>query len=322
MISDTVLTPAVLQNSVDGVITEITGLGYSLVLSLIPALLVVGIGYAIGSWVDNRVYRWAWNNRVDDRVAETPAGSVVEESDAVAEAAGRIARLLVLILTVTIAVGFFNIRQIEQLTTQLVAFIPNVVFGIVLLAIGVGVAQFARRHVPTYVNRFGFSESFTHTHLGKLLNAEDTLVGTVTGVAVQLYVYVVTLFAVATELGVQTASTFIGQAATYLPVLYGAGVVVLLGAVVANYVGTMSKTVEPIVGSGYENLVGGAVEAAIYLFAASIALNVAGVSSLLLAAILVTVVLPITLAVGIVIALNNSEKLSAVSPTHSSPADD
>lgn len=322
MTAETLLTSIVLQSSVEDVIQRLTTLGYDLVLSIIPALLVLGIGYVVGSWVDNRVYRWAWDHRFDERVDETPAGSVVKQSDAVAEAAGKITRLLVLIIAVTIAVGFFNIRQIEQLTTQLIAYIPSVVFGIILLIIGVGVAQFARRHVPSFVNQFGFSSAFTQTHLGRLLSADETLIGTGVGVAVQLYIYVVTLFAVTTELGVQTASGFIGQIATYLPVLYGAGVIVVLGAVVANYVGTMSKTVQPIVGSGYETLIGGAVEAAVYLFTATIALNIAGVNSLLLAAILVTVILPVTLAIGIVVAINNSHKLESMTTPNSPPTDD
>lgn len=310
MTADTSYTA--LRNFIDDLIAQLSTMWYDLVLSIIPALVVLGIGYALGSWLDNQVYQWAERHQFDERVNQTPAGSVVDRSDSVAAAIGRITRLLVLITAVTIAVGFFNISQIERLTTQLISYIPNVVFGIILLIIGVGVAQFTRRHVPPFVNQFGFSSSFTHTHLGSLLNADESLIGTSVGVAVQVYIYVVTLFAVATELGVPTASNFIAQAATYLPELYAAGALILLGSITANYVGRMSKTVEPIAGSEYETLAGGSVEAAIYIFTASIALNVAGVDSFLLAAILVTVILPVTLALGIAIAINNSHKVDSI----------
>ncbi|QZX99521.1 mechanosensitive ion channel family protein [Halobaculum rubrum] len=299
------LTPSltggiVVQSALGGLVDTLLGSVIGLVPTVLLAALILGVGFGLGQWLDDIVYRWSWRHRFDDRAAETPADRIVDdEEDAVSAALGGFVRTFVYVLAVVVAVSVLDIQQLDRLSGVVVGYVPNVVAAAVLLAIGLSVGIAARRIVGPLVERTDVGASFPSTHLGRLIGAEHGSLGSLAGITAEYYVYLVTTYFVASMLSLRPVAGLLAEAVFFVPIVVGAAAVVVLGSIVATYANEVAVGTEPIASSPFSQIAAGASEAVVYVFTAVIALNVLGVDSLLLGVLLLTVVFPLGLAVAL-----------------------
>ncbi|GGN93546.1 hypothetical protein EGH26_09315 [Halomicroarcula pellucida] len=314
MISGTGVRSLLLQTGI-GPIDAIIGLFVSIVLGIVNfaaqvlptvllALLVLGVGYVVADRLDTFVFEWALENDVDGKAGDTPASAVVADEDGVATAAGQLVRYLVLVVAVVAAIRVLNLSELQELLDIVIGYVPNVVAAAVLLVVGFGVGRIVRSLVPGLVDRTALGDSFPTTHFGRVVDADGGTVGRLAGIAVEYYVYLVTLYVVAATLAIGSVAGVLGAAVSYVPTLLGALVLLLLGAIVADYVGTVVRGVDEVADSPFESLVTGGVQAVVYLFTVVIALDVAGVDATLLGLLLLAVVLPVGLAFALAFGLS------------------
>lgn len=309
MVGHTLSYPAgiAFQTSLGDIAETALGAAFGTITTLVTVAFILGVGFALGRWIDDTVYRWAWRHRFDEHAAETPAGAVFDGEDAVSTTAGGLARTLVYVVAAIVAVSMFDVRQVESLSTVVIGYVPNVVAAAVLLVAGFAVGRVARRVIAALVADTSVGAAFPETHLGHLVGAEAGTLASLAGAAAEYYAYLVTIYIVASVLSLAPVAGLLGSAVFYAPVLASAGAVVVLGSLVANYASTVATDTEPVADSPFAAIVGGGVEAVVYIFTAVIALNVAGVDSLVLGLLLLAVVFPVGLAAALAFGLGGQD---------------
>ncbi len=281
--------------------------GVSAVGTILIAAVILAIGYGVGEYLDSAVYDWTLERGLDDRAEETPVSAVTAESDPVASAAGLLARYLVYLVAVLAAVRTLNISELRTLAATLFGYVPNIVAAAVFLVVGFGLGRLLGTLVPGLVSSPGITENFPETHLGQLLDADSGTVGRVAGLVVEYYVYAAAVYVAAATLTIAPVAALLRDGLTYAPTLVGALVVLVLGALVADHVADVVTSVDAAEEWVSEPLLSGTLQALVYLFTAVIALNLAGVDSLLLAVLLLAVVFPVGIGFALAVGLGGQD---------------
>jgi hypothetical protein len=292
-------------------VQSIISMGVSLAGTILIAAILLGIGVAAGRYLDGVVYGWASERDIDDQAQDTPADHLAESEDAVARAVGKLARYIVYLVALLAAVRVLNIPSIQNLISQAVGYVPNVVAATILLVVGFGAGRLLGILVPEPVSDTQLAARFPDTHLGQLLDADGDTVGRLTGRVVEYYVYAVAVYVVAATLAVSPVAELFEAALTYVPWLVGAAAVVLLGAILADYVADVVASVDALEAWADSQLVAGAAQAFVYLFTVVIALSIAGVSGLVLGALLVSVALPVALGLALAVGRGGEEYVAS-----------
>ncbi|KAA9398800.1 hypothetical protein Har1130_11355 [Haloarcula sp. CBA1130] len=288
-------------------LTDLVANGISAAGTVLLAAIVLAIGYGVGKYLDESVYDWTLERGLDDRASETPVAVVTTESDAVASAAGLLTRYFVYLTTVLAAVRVLNIRELQTLVGSLFGYVPNIVAAVVFVVVGFGLGRLFGTLVPGLVSRTTLTTDFPETHFGQLLDADDETVGTVTGLLVEYYIYATALYVAAATLTITPVAGLLYEGLLYTPALIGGLVVLVLGSLVADHVATVVTSVDDIEDWAPRSLVSGALQALVYLFTVVIALNLAGVDSLLLAVLLLAVVFPIGIGFALAVGLGGQD---------------
>jgi hypothetical protein len=317
-VQDAVTAVALQGNVVDDVaagivdiIQTVISMGVSLVGTLLLAAIFLGIGVAAGRYLDGVATDWVGEHELDDQAADTPADQLTETDDAVARASGKLVRYIIYVVALLAAVRVLNVPALQNLVAQAVGYVPNIVAAAVLLVAGFGAGRLLGILVPEPVTDTQAAARFPETHFGQLVEADSDTVGRLAGTIVEYYVYAVAIYVVAATLGIQPVAELFEAGLTYAPWLVGALVVLLLGAILASYVSEVVASVEALEAWADSGLVAGVSQAFVYLFAVVIALSIAGVSGLVLAALLVSVALPVALGLALALGRGGEEYVAS-----------
>jgi hypothetical protein len=289
------------------VLTTLVADGVSAVGTVLVAAVILAIGYGVGEYLDDAVSDWTLERGLDDRAEETPVSAVTAESDPVASAAGLLARYLVYLVAVLAAVRTLNISELQTLAATLFGYVPNIVAAAVFLVVGFGLGRLLGTLAPGLVSRAGLTENFPETHLGQLLDADSGTVGRVAGLLVEHYVYAAAVYVAAATLTITPVAALLRDGLTYAPTLVGALVILVLGALVADHVADVVTSVDAAKEWVPTPLLSGTMQALVYLFTAVIALDFAGVDSLLLAVLLLAVVFPVGIGFALAVGLGGQD---------------
>lgn len=269
---------------------------FSLLPSVLTAVLIVGVGVVVGTLLDDRVYEWARDRAVDQKAAGTPAGPFASTDDAVARTLATVSQYATYLLAAVLAVGVVDLREVDQIVSQILAYTPDFVGAVVVLLVGFGLGRLVGPAVQTAVGQFRLGAGVAGTVLGEAVGIDADDFDRLAGTVVAFYVYLLTVFVAAGLASIAQLTGVLGGLVAYYPVAVGGGLVVAVGAVVAEFVGQRVRAAPAVPDSP---LVGRVTEAAVYLFAAVIALDVVGVATGLLTTLLLVTVFPVVLAAAV-----------------------
>lgn len=324
LLANGLLEPAAavpLQFALDALLSGAFQQLFTFLPSVLAAVLVLVVSLVLGQLLDERVYSLGWSLGIDERIDATPLGAVSDEEDGVADAVATGARYTVYVLGAVVAVGFLDITELQSLVHTVVGYVPDFVAGAVVLLLGFVLARTAGTVAEGLAARQSLLAGFERTHAGRAIDATGDTLSRSVGIAVEYYLYAVTLFVAASVLSIEVFAALMQTVVLYLPAVVGAGFVVVVGALIAEYAG---RTVESsasteLVPSG---LLGGVAEVVVYVFAAAIALDLLGVSSSLLTVLLVVLVLPVgaafAIAAGIAVGYGGRSHVKSYLETHRS----
>lgn len=163
----------------------------------------------------------------------------------------------------------------------LLSFLPRLVVAAFVLLVASLVGSTLGDGVRRLVDRYRFGERVVATPLGDAVDDPGT-VGRLLGGFVQYY-FVLVGFVVAVGLvGLNRLASLLTGAVSYAPGLLAAIVIVCGGLVVAAYVGRLVRDATALENTGLSAAAGTAVQAVVSVFVALIALDTAGVSTVLL----------------------------------------
>jgi hypothetical protein len=126
---------------------------------------------------------------------------------------------------------------LEQTLADIVAFLPRLVGALVVLAIGWVVGVAVGKLVANLTDRVELDRLVMDTPLGRVLGGSEQAVSRSIGKLGAWFVYALAILAAADVLAIELLSEWIATAVSYLPAFVAGLLVIMIGFVVADFIG-------------------------------------------------------------------------------------
>ncbi|WP_254537202.1 mechanosensitive ion channel family protein [Halomarina litorea] len=134
---------------------------------------------------------------------------------------------------------------LNQLLTSVVAFLPNLIGAILVLLVGWVVGRIVGRAIREVADRAEVDRAVLKTPLGRIMGGTEKAVSSAFGAIARYFVYALALVAAADVLAIDLLSEWVSTAMAYLPSFVAGLLVIVLGFVVADFIGdTIARTRE------------------------------------------------------------------------------
>ena len=162
-----------------------------------------------------------------------------------------------------------------QLLNEVLLFIPKLISAAILLLIGYVVARLVRTLLTKGLRAIRFDDITDRAGVGKALKSTGTNLDAAAVLATLIYYYVFLIFIqlALNTLGLIEITTFITALLAYLPNVFVAIAILILGALLANVVGKIAQGAASEAGLSTAGLIGNVARYAIIGFAALTALT-------------------------------------------------
>jgi len=195
-------------------------------------------------------------------------------------------------------IGNGVIRFVPRLFVSLIVFIAGWIIGTVL---GNLIERFFKTiDFDKFLEGLGLKDLLAHADLK--LNSGHFL-----GECVKWFVIVVFLVAALNILSLSQVNDFLAQVLAYLPNLVAAALMLLFGAVIANFVKNTVVASAKTMGLPSSHFVGGLAKWAIWIFALLLALYQIGVASALIQTFFTGIIAALALALGLAFGLGGKD---------------
>ncbi|MBC5793023.1 MAG: hypothetical protein H8Z69_03195 [Nanohaloarchaea archaeon] len=190
----------------------------------------------------------------------------------------------------------------EPVSTTL-GFLPELIGALIILVIGWVVGRFVGGIVRQMVDRFQLDRQLLGTPLGDKMGGTEASVAGFFGKLVKWFIYGLAFLAAANLLAIPLLSQWISVALTYLPAFIGGVLVIVLGFVLADWIGDAIERTDTATRTGYTEFIADGVRVFLYFTAIVIGLDTMAVDVTILyifgRAVSWGVALGIALALGI-----------------------
>ena len=126
---------------------------------------------------------------------------------------------------------------LEETVAETVAFLPRLIGAVVILLIGWAVGIGVARVVRAIADRVEVDRAVVSTPLGSILGGTEAAVSRAIGTIAKWFVYAIAILAAADVLAISLLSEWIQTAVSYLPAVVAGLLVIVLGFVVADFIG-------------------------------------------------------------------------------------
>lgn len=192
-----------------------------------------------------------------------------------------------------------------ELTTNTVAFLPNLVAAVILLVIGLVVGKVVGRVVKEVLERIKLDYYVTETHKPSIS------VSNLFAVIAKWWIYLAFITAALSRevLGVTALSLWVAEVNAFIPRIIGAAVIMVVGYVLAEYIkGHLKKTQ-----SLYGVLVGKTLFFFVLYVSIALALPILGISAALVNNILLVIIASVGLGFALAMGLGMKDAVSDLS---------
>ncbi|WP_435334730.1 mechanosensitive ion channel family protein [Haloarchaeobius sp. TZWWS8] len=177
--------------------------------------------------------------------------------------------------TVVLQVDYTGI--VQEMVRDVVAFLPNVIAALIILVVGWVVARIVGSAVTAVVDKAEVDRQVLKTPLGRMLGGTERAVSRAFGSLARLFIYALTLLAATEVLAIPTLSEWVATATSYLPSFIAGIAVIVLGFVVADFIGdAIRRTKAATEESRYTGLFATATRMFLYFTAVVIGLDTMG----------------------------------------------
>ncbi|TMD06786.1 MAG: small-conductance mechanosensitive ion channel [Chloroflexi bacterium] len=190
------------------------------------------------------------------------------------------------------------------------SFIPALIGALLLLVVGWLLSDVVARLVTTVLRRLGFdtvAQRTGATNFIALTGARDPSASRIMGELARWFIRLIFLELAAEALHLQAVVTLINQIVLFLPNLAVALIVIMVGALIANFVAALVSGSAGEVGFRNPNLLAWLARAAILTLAVIIALSQIGVAAAIVDTLFIGLVGAAALAVGLAFGLGGQE---------------
>jgi hypothetical protein len=201
-----------------------------------------------------------------------------------------------------------------ELWLKFVNLIPNIVGAIIIFIIGLFIAKAIGRLVTEIIKKIYVDKAVSATGLKKILESIGfkVEVSYALGVLVTWFLYVVVLVATADVLGLSQISEFLGSVVLYLPNVFIAIVILVVGIVVSNFIHTLVKETSLAAHLAAADFLADVAKWALLIFTIMAALIQLKVATELIQILFTGLVFMISLAGGIAFGLGGKDKAKEI----------
>jgi hypothetical protein len=293
------IVPSILlQTQMQQPIDEMAANIISFIPDLLGAILILIIGGIIGWGLGGAVTSVLRDVGLNQYVRGTP----LDDGDGgrLAQALGSLIQYLVYYLTLMAAAGFLGIQVLSELLSNIGSYLVVILGAVGILVVGFIVGRVLEDIVADLVGGFGIEPYLDGTPLEGL--TKERGLGGLVGQVVALYVYFLTILAVADTLTIPILSGLLTSITAYISQLVGALVILLVGIWLGDWVG---KIVADTDARKLTTYVGSSVKVFIYYITITITLQTAGFDASILTTFFTIVVSAIAgaLAIAFIIAV-------------------
>ncbi len=126
---------------------------------------------------------------------------------------------------------------VQDPVSGFIALLPRLVGAIVILLIGWVIGRGAAAVVRRIADRIELDRMVLDTPLGRMLGGTESAVSGAFGKLAAWFIYALAILAAANVLAISTLSAWVAAAVSYLPALIAGLLVIVLGFVVADFIG-------------------------------------------------------------------------------------
>ncbi|KAB1191933.1 hypothetical protein GJR96_00155 [Haloferax sp. MBLA0076] len=167
--------------------------------------------------------------------------------------------------------------SLVQLTNEVIAFLPRLLGALLILIVGWFVARIAGRVITGLADRVEIDKAVLATPIGNILGGTEAAVSRAFGTLGRWFVYALTILAAADVLAVDLFSEWIATAASYAPAFVAGLLVIVLGFVVADFIGDAITRTRAATETPYTSIFAVGTRVFLYFTAVVIGLSTMGV---------------------------------------------
>ena len=166
---------------------------------------------------------------------------------------------------------------LEETISNIIAFLPRLVGALVVLVIGWIVGVAIGKLVKSLTDRIELDEFVMDTPLGGVMGGTESAVSATFGKIAKWFVYAVAILAAADVLAITLLSEWIQTAVSYLPAFIAGLAVIVLGFVVADFIGDAIMQTRAATQTSYTNWFAAGTRMFLYFTAIVIGLDTMGI---------------------------------------------
>lgn len=192
---------------------------------------------------------------------------------------------------------------------RIFALIPNIIGAIIILLIGWGIGKLIQALVTRGLNAVNFNHMTQRAGINDALQRAEIKrsPSEIFGIVAYWFVFLIAIQAAVNALGIVALSALMGTVILYLPRIFAALLIVVIGAWGASVLGRMTTASVNAAGVMYGDLLGGIVQGAVLFFAFAMALDFLGLSFPFLTTAFAILLGGATLAVALAFGLGGHE---------------
>jgi len=201
------------------------------------------------------------------------------------------------------------VAAMTALWTKVANFIPNLFGALVVVILGFVVAKLLDTLLSKLLAKVGLDRLMGGTGLTKLLDRAGIRVpiSTVIGKIIYWFVLLIFLVSAAESLGLQRVSATLDMLALYLPKVFGAALVLLVGVLLAQLANGIVRGAAETVGLDYSAGLGRLTQSLVIIISISVAISQLEVKTDLLNQVIVIGLITVGLAVALAMGLGSRE---------------
>ncbi|QLG29673.1 hypothetical protein HUG10_18875 (plasmid) [Halorarum halophilum] len=166
---------------------------------------------------------------------------------------------------------------LQETIAQIVAFLPRLVGALVILAVGWILGVAAGKVVQRLADSVEFDRMVLDTPLGRTFGGTESAVSQTFGSITKWFVVALSVLAAANVLAIPLLSQWIGTAVSYLPAFIAGLLVILIGFVVADFIGDVITRTRAATQTAYTSWFATGTRMFLYFIAIVIGLDTMGI---------------------------------------------
>ncbi len=200
-------------------------------------------------------------------------------------------------------------EAMAALWTKVAVFIPNLFVALILVLLGFVVAKLLDTLLSKLLGKVGLDRLMAGTGLTKLIGRAgiQVPVSALIGKIVYWFVLLVFLVSAAESLGLQRVSATLDVLALYLPKVFGAALVLVIGILLAQLVSGLVRSAADGVGLDYANGLARIAQGLVIILSISVAIGQLEVKTDLLNNVIAIVLISVGLAVALALGLGSRD---------------